>query len=516
MKTNFAFPTYILNLVGVAALSVVMLWLISKMLSDGLYMLASAFSGIFVFLVFVYLRPRFTPLRWMAIGIAITLIFTLYPILYTVYLSVTNMGSGHLMSKAQAVERLETELYLPSEGLTYGWTAFQSPSETYALWLLPEEGSGLLALPGEPLAEVQPGDRGVGELDAEGIPTTIDGYTRLEQRQVVALLTPLSALDFGEAPNTVRIRTLKEAAALKSKYQYDTDKDAIVDQETGEIYTPIEGTFTSEAGVELPIGYISYVGGRHYEDFLSNSRFREPLSNMVIWNITFAFLSVFLSFGIGLIVTVLFEDLPGKRIIRALLIIPWPIPVLVSVLTWRIMLNPDLGFVSPALESIFGESPSWFQDPFWARFAVILVNVWLSYPYFYVITAGAIRAIPTDIYDAAVVDGAGQWSKFSNITFPLILRIVLPLLIASFTFNFNNFNVIYIFNFGLPPMANTIVPMGQTDILISFIYRLAFITSNVTNYGLAAAITVMLFIFICAMVMLQIRFTHLFKEVEQA
>jgi ABC-type sugar transport system permease subunit len=90
----------------------------------------------------------------------------------------------------------------------------------------------------------------------------------------------------------------------------------------------------------------------------------------------------------------------------------------------------------------------------------------------------------------------------------------MPLLIASFTFNFNNFNVIYIFNYGNPPMANTIVPMGHTDILISFVYRLAFVTSNVTNYGLAAAITVMLFLLVAGLVIFQMRFTNLLRDVE--
>ena len=261
-------------------------------------------------------------------------------------------------------------------------------------------------------------------------------------------------------------------------------------------------------------GYIVYVGSRHFERFLGNPGFREPLAKMLLWNISFAFWSVFLSFALGLVVTLLFEGLPGSRIIRALLIIPWPIPVLISILIWRSMLNPDLGFVAPMLEAIFGSSPAWFQDAFWTRVGVIMVNVWLSYPYFYVISAGAIRSIPHEIYDAAIVDGAGHWNKFYRITLPLLLRILMPLLIASFTFNFNNFNVIYIFNFGDPPMANTIVPMGHTDILISFVYNLAFITTNVTNYGLAAAITVMLFILVAIMVVFQVRFTNLFREAD--
>jgi ABC-type sugar transport system permease subunit len=210
----------------------------------------------------------------------------------------------------------------------------------------------------------------------------------------------------------------------------------------------------------------------------------------------------------------MFDNLPGKRIIRALLIIPWPIPVLISILIWRYMLHPDLGFIAPMLEALFGSSPNWFQDAFWTRVGLVLVNVWLSYPYFYVITAGALRAIPEEIYSAAVVDGANAWQKFYYITLPLLLRILTPLLIASLTFNFNNFNVIYIFNFGLPSMSGTIVPMGQSDILISFVYRLAFISSNVADYGLAASISVLLFLLIGSVVLLQTRFTNTFKEVE--
>jgi ABC-type sugar transport system permease subunit len=359
-----------------------------------------------------------------------------------------------------------------------------------------------------------PGEEGVGELDEGGAPIYIDGYERLAMNQIVPIISQLGAIDFGEPPNTVRVKSLHEAAELKPQFRYDSAQDAIIDQATGAVYQPQEGTFTSQSGEELSPGFIVNVGFRHFDRFLGTPGFRDPLANIFIWNVAFSLFSVFVSFVVGLIVTVLFEDLPGKRIIRALLIIPWPIPALVSILIWRSMLNPDLGFVAPMLESIFGSSPAWFQNAAWTRFALIMVNVWLSYPYFYVISAGAIRSIPGEIYDAAIVDGAGAWNKFYRITLPLLLRILTPLLIASFTFNFNNFNVIYIFNYGNPPMPNTIVPMGQTDILISFVYRLAFITTNVTNYGLAAAITVMLFIFVSMMVIFQVRFTNLFKEAD--
>jgi ABC-type sugar transport system permease subunit len=517
MKTNTSTGlnySYFINIIGAGAFLVAALWLISSLIADGLFPLASILGAIAIFIALVYLRPRFSPYRWLGIGVVLALLFTVYPIAYTFVISVTNMGSGHLMSKNQAIERLEAQQFLPDDGASYEWAAFRSPTGEYALWLVTDEGQGLLAKPGQALQTVAAGAAGVSELDEDGFPTQLEGYQRLIRREVVPIITDLSALEFGEPPNTVRIRSLGEAVASQPLYRYDASRDVIIDQQTGEEYRPIEGTFTSASGETLTPGYIELIGLRHFIDFLSNPGFREPLLRIFIWNLAFTFFSVFFSFVVGLIATLMFDDLPGKKIIRALLIIPWPIPVLISVLIWRNMFNPDLGFITPVLESMFGSSPAWFQDPFWTRVALVMVNVWLSYPYFYVITAGALRAIPDDVYDAAVVDGAGAWQKFSYITLPLLLRILTPLLIASLTFNFNNFNVIYIFNFGNPPMANTAIPMGHTDILISFVYQLAFVTSNVANYGLAAAITIILFLLITTVVILQIRYANMFKEAD--
>lgn len=502
----------ILNFIVVGTILAMTLWLVAQLLNDGLYPLASALSAITIFIALVYLRPRATPFRWMGIAISLVLLFTIFPILFTFYLSITNMGSGHLMTKNQAIARLEKQQYLPEDGMKYDWAAYQSSEGEYALWLLPESGASILAKPGTPLEEVAAGESGVGNLDENGFPIQIEGYRRLETKDIVPIINDLGEIEFGEPPNTVRIISLQEAATLKPLYQYDAEQDAIIDQQTGEVYTPIEGTFTSASGEQLVPGYIVSVGLRHFANFLGNPGFREPLIKMFFWNVAFAFFSVVLSFVVGLVVTLMFDDLPGREIIRALLIIPWTIPVLISVLIWRSMLNPDLGFIAPILESIFGSSPAWFQNPFWTRFGLVMVNVWLSYPYFYVITAGALRSISTEINDAATVDGAGAWKKLYYITLPLLLRILTPLLIASFTFNFNNFTLIYTFNYGNPPRPDTIVPMGYTDILISFVYRLAFITSNVTNYGLAAAITIALFVFVCIMVIIQLRSTRIFQD----
>lgn len=503
-------PTaYIFNLFLVVGFAAGALWLITQLISDGNYPMAALLSAVVIFLCLVYLRPRFTPMRWLAIGIALAMIFTLYPIFYTFYIAFTNMGDGHLLSKPQVIERLEAERYLPEGGTSYSWAAYRNEAGAYALWLVDDEGQTLWAQPGEPVVSFADANL---TLDEDGFPQVVEDYQRLTRREIVPLINDLGAIDFGAADSTIRIRSLQEAATLVPHYLYDEAQDVVLDQQTGTIYHPDNGTFTSETGDELTPGYIVNVGSRNFGRFLGNEALRTPLASMLLWDVSFAFLSVFLSFVVGLVIALLFEDLWGKGIIRALLIIPYPIPVLVSVLIWRSILNPDLGIISIALENIFGSAPSWFLDPFWARVALILINVWLSYPYFFVITAGALRAIPEEVNQAATVDGASPWQSFYHITLPLLLRILSPLLIASFTFNFNNFNLIYIFNFGNPPMANTIIPVGHTDILISFVYKLAFVTSGTTDYGLAAAISIILFIFVGLITFFQTRFTNTFQE----
>lgn len=500
---------YFFNVLVMGLVAAATLWLITQLIGDGNYPMAGMLGAVITFLCLVYLRPRFTPLRWLAVGIALAMMFTLYPIFYTFYIAFTNMGDGHLLAKQQVIERLEAERYLPEGGTSFSWAAYRSPAGEYALWLIAEDGTTFVAKPGEPIEAAAATDF---TLDEAGFPTQIDAYQQLSKREVVPLINELGAIDFGAAATIVRIRSLQEAATLVPRYQYQAEQDSIINLENGTVYTPINGTFTAPDGEQLALGYMVNIGSRNFVRFLTNEALRDPMVSILLWNVTFAFLSVFLSFAVGLIIALVFEDLWGKSIIRALLIIPYPIPVLVSVLIWRSILNPDIGIISLGLENLFGTAPAWFLNPVWAKIALIFINIWLSYPYFYVITAGALRAIPQEINQAATVDGASPWQAFTHITLPLLLRILSPLLIASFTFNFNNFNLIYIFNYGNPPMANTIIPVGHTDILISFVYKLAFVTSGTTDYGLAAAISIILFIIVGGFTLVQTRFTSAFKE----
>jgi ABC-type sugar transport system permease subunit len=175
------------------------------------------------------------------------------------------------------------------------------------------------------------------------------------------------------------------------------------------------------------------------------------------------------------------------------------------------MLNEQIGVITEILESTIGYAPPWFTDPTWAKIGILLVNLWLGYPYFMLVCSGALQGIPQDIYSAADVDGAGAWTKFSRLTLPLLLVAVGPLLIASFTFNFNNFNVIYLYNEGGPPIAGAPTPVGHTDILISYVFKLAFGGARGADYGFASAISIIIFAIVVIITLFQFKYTNMWE-----
>ena len=345
-------------------------------------------------------------------------------------------------------------------------------------------------------------------------PATIEDLKIVDMVEAVQGIDALGALKFGPESASIAIQGLGEAAVTKRAFAYDAASGVMTSLETGDTYRAKNGTFASGSGKTLSPGFMVNIGFDNYSRFIGNDGYRRPMVTIIVWNLAFAFFSVLFSFALGLIIALAFEDLPGKRIIRSLLIIPYPIPVLVSIMVWRALLNERMGLVTGLLSSLFGFAPHFFTDVNWTRFAIVLINVYLSYPYFYILSSGALKSIPKDLYEAADIDGAGPLVTLRSITLPMLLRILGPLLIASFSFNFNNFTLVWGFNAGLPAMADTLVPMGHTDLLISFIYRLGFATANAADYGFSAAITVMLFIFVSLMVFFQTINTRALKEVE--
>ena len=202
--------------------------------------------------------------------------------------------------------------------------------------------------------------------------------------------------------------------------------------------------------------------------------------------------TVLFSFALGLFLAItLQKKFIGQRVYRSLLIIPFAVPAFLTILVWAGLLDQQFGIVNKILPG----NIDWLFNPWWARFSVILVSVWLTFPYFFLVCLGALQSIPGDLVEAAKVDGAAGWQVFRRITLPLLLISTAPLLIASFAFNFNNFNNVYLLTGG-GPSTNDQSVAGATDILISYTYKLAFSAGQGEQYSTAAAISIIIFLIV--------------------
>jgi len=500
-----------LRLLALAVVDAFASWFLYLLTRDRAWPLATAIIVVTLGVNIVNLRTDLYPLRWLSPGLVLLILMALYPIIFTVYTAFTNYSDGHLFTKQQAIRLLAKEQYLSESAPIYRWTAFRSPNGEYALWLMSEDGQAFLARPGEAIQEGIPGESGVGALDEEGIPQSIEGYERLSRANTVRFIPEIGALEFGQLPDTIKVSSLDKAAQYQQRYVYDEARDAIVDSTTGKVYRADEttGTFISSDGEALIPGYQVPVGLRNFKRLFTNPALRGPFGIVFLWTFEYALLAAFTTFVLGLFLALVFNDpiVPGRKLISSLLIIPYAIPSAISILIWRGMLSPQLGVISINLERLFGWSPAWRSDPGWTRVAVLLINLWLGYPYMMLVCSGALQSIPQDLYEVAEVDGANAWQRFRYITLPLLLVSVGPLLVASFVFNFNNFNPIYLFNEGGPPIPGATTPAGYTDILISYTYRLAFAGQRGADYGYAAAITITIFIMLSLITVFSSRYT---------
>lgn len=236
------------------------------------------------------------------------------------------------------------------------------------------------------------------------------------------------------------------------------------------------------------------------------STFFSVLGWTVIWTLVASTLQVAL--GIFMAVLVNQKDLRFKKFYRTVLVLPWAVPGFVTILIFAGLFNDSFGAINNDILAMVGiDAIPWLTDENWSKLALILMQGWLGFPFIFLVTTGVLQSIPEDLYEAARIDGASIFAQFRNITMPMILIATAPVIITQFTFNFNNFNIIYLFNGGGPAVPGSTA--GGTDILVSWIYKL---TLQSSQYSLAAALTILLSVFVIAIALWQFRRTDAFKE----
>jgi arabinogalactan oligomer / maltooligosaccharide transport system permease protein len=443
----------------------------------------------------IYLVKRWTlPLKFLIPGTVFLIAFHVVPVGYTIDVAFSNYSTGHILSRSEAIANIQTNsLTEANNGASYSMTLMRDKDHKLVLGLLDQDtGKTYIGTPGglKPIARDQ-------LTVADGAISSAHGYTLLKGAEFGSIDKELTGYKVpvggGKA---IEPQGFDSAVVLEPVYRYDTRANTFVRIKDGVVFKDNGlGAYVAPNGTEIEPGWKTYVGLRNFSRIIHSSLIRDPFLKVLAWTLFFATAVVFLSFGLGLLLAVTLNK-PGlqfQRTYRAILVIPYAVPAFLALLVWQGLLNDEFGVVNHLLDNgLFHVTVPWLFNPWWARVSVILVSVWLTVPYFFLVCLGALQSIPAELLEAAHVDGGAGWQVFRKVTFPLLLITVAPLMIASFAFNFNNFNNIYLLTGGGPNMAGSPIA-GATDILISYTYKIAFAAGKGQDYGLASAIAILIF-----------------------
>ncbi|WP_170008443.1 carbohydrate ABC transporter permease [Bacillus fonticola] len=259
-----------------------------------------------------------------------------------------------------------------------------------------------------------------------------------------------------------------------------------------------------------PANLADWVGLETFSKIFTVDIWRSTFFDVLGWTVVWTLVATSLQVTLGILLATIVnqKEIRFKRFYRTVLVLPWAVPGFVTILIFAGLFNDSFGAINNDILAAFGiDAIPWLTDSNWSRLALILMQGWLGFPYIFLVTTGVLQSIPEDLYEAATIDGASVFSKFKHITMPMILLAMAPIIITQFTFNFNNFNIIYLFNGGGPAEPGSTA--GGTDILVSWIYKL---TLQSSQYSLAAALTILLSVFVIAIALWQFRRTNSFKE----
>ncbi|MFM2483322.1 maltose ABC transporter permease MalF [Celerinatantimonas sp. YJH-8] len=454
--------------------------------------------------IFVFASSKTYAWRYVYPGLAGMGLFILFPLIYTIAIGFTNYSSEHQLTQNRAQNVLLSRQVVSATRYPF---QLYPQQQQWRLALGPVDSKLWLS---EPFAlEHPPTTLTMQPVDA------LPSQKAASLRVVIQHRDWLGKVQLKLDHQTLTMSSLRAFSAMMPLYRLGRDGAELINQQTGIHYRPNMETgnyqaFSSEGhwGKErLTPGFTVNTGWYNFARIITDPGIRGPFIGIFFWTVIFASLTVVFTVAIGMVLACLvqWEALRGKAIYRVLLILPYAVPAFISILIFKGLFNQSFGEINLLLSHIFGIRPEWFNNPFLAKVMVLIVNTWLGYPYMMILCMGLLKAIPEDLYEASAMDGATVVQNFFRITLPLLLKPLTPLMIASFAFNFNNFVLIQLLTNGGPDRLGTTTPAGYTDLLVSYTYRIAFEGSGGQDFGLAAAISTVIFLLVGALAVINLK-----------
>ena len=523
---------WVLKLVVLGLIDVLGIWAVLKAYDADWWPAAIFIAVVVIALNIVYFQKGALPWKYLLPGLVFLVAFQLYPAGYTLFISFTNYGTGHIISQDRAVAAIVSQNTRPVEDSpSVNVRPIESGGEIAMLITDPESGAALVGTP----TSLDPAENATFEGD---VAVEVDGYQTLSLGELASnadleaqwqeLAVPIDP----EQGFYVQASSPTRGSIVESDLAYDPEADEFTNVATGDVFFANSdvGLYTTDAfdpdvrsgsppssekapqnaGEFLTPGWPVNVGFDNYTRVFTDEGVRQNFVPILLWSFAFAIGTVLMQFAFGLLMAMIFQErrMRGQKIYRALLIVPYALPIFMTALVWKGMLNRDFGIIN----QILGQDIWWLGDPWLARLSLLVVNLWIGYSYFFIVVTGALTAIPGDLREAAFVDGASGFKAFRTVVLPLLMVAVSPLLIASFSFNFNNYTLVDLLTGG-GPFPGSPIDGGQTDLLITYTYRLAFGTSE-QFLAFASALSMLIFIIVGGVSAYGFRLTKRLEEIQ--
>ena len=243
-----------------------------------------------------------------------------------------------------------------------------------------------------------------------------------------------------------------------------------------------------------------YVGLRHYLALLDDPVFWVSVRNTLVWVVA----TVALEFALGMLAALVLDmDLPGFRAFTVIVLLPWFLPIVVAGNIWALMLDSRLGIINAALVGVgvLDSFKAWFADPAWALPAAILVETWHGFPFFALLLLAGLKGIPTELYEAAEVDGARLWHRFIYIQLPGLRMIIVASVVLRAISLMNSPDLLLILTGGGPGHS--------TQVLSLYAFQKAY---REFNFGYAGALSVVILLLLMVSSYFYVRRSNVLKD----
>jgi arabinogalactan oligomer/maltooligosaccharide transport system permease protein len=472
-------PALLLKIAIIAISDAILVSMLFAALAKDQTVMATVIVVVLLIINFVYFSKKTMPFKFLAPGVILLITFVVVPVIYTVAMSGYSYKTGNEISKKDAITQLiNSGISADAENTTFDTVIGKVNGNLAAL--ATKQTTGEVGIATEKSYTLLSSDQFI--RDEYGVAVSADGFVRLSDTEAANADSLISSIKFPLGDGYfLSPQGLDVAVRVIQSLVYDEASDSVKNLLEGTTFKDNNrGNFANieNPDQKLEPGWRAYNNFENYLNLFRDPVVRGPFLKVFVWTFIFAFTTVIMMFGVGLLLAIAMDKkIRFRRFYRSILILPYAIPSFMTILIWAGMFNRQYG----AVNLLLGHEIDWLNSAILAKLIILVVNLWLGFPYFYLISSGALQAIPGELEEAASIDGASSFQTLLRITLPMLRPALAIIFLLRFLDSIRTFDSIYILTGGGPGTTTQTVGI--------YIYKTAFIFGD---FGLAASAAIVL------------------------